>query len=131
MEPGSPSLLSCVALNASMACINEAENGAIEAHVQRLQESLLAALAHDSVWGAEARRLQGLWDEDRLGPVLSFHHQGRGAEFLNGCLQAGFKQGIYASVREGYLRVAFHGMHTRLDVERVAAWLTEPGGGAR
>ncbi|MDE3245368.1 MAG: hypothetical protein KGN80_04715, partial [Acidobacteriota bacterium] len=83
----------------------------------------LAGLATDSTWSAEAVRLRGLWAEDRLGPVLSFHHQGRGPGFLNGALQAGFKQGIYASVREGYLRIAFHGMHTGADVECVAAWL--------
>ena len=123
LEPGSPSLMGCVALNASMACLNGANEGAIEAHVHGLQETLLNALSKDSTWGDEAARLRGLWEEDRLGPILSFHHQGRGQEFLNGLLQKGFDQGIYASVREGYLRVAFHGMHTQADLDRVLAWL--------
>ncbi len=129
LEPGSPSLLGCVALNASLACLNGAEPGTIEAHVRGLQEALLAAISNDSTWSVEATRLRGLWEEDRLGPVLSFHHLGQGPEFLNGLLQAGFSQGIYASVREGYLRVAFHGMHTQADVAHVAAWLTAPSEG--
>lgn len=129
LEPGSPSLLGCVALNASMACLNGAPEGAIEAHVYSLQETLLSALSKSSTWAGEAKRLQGLLEEDRLGPVLSFHHQGRGQEFLNGILREGFNQGIYASVREGYLRVAFHGMHTQADVDRVLTWLTVPFGG--
>jgi hypothetical protein len=33
------------------------------------------------------------------------------------------RQGIYASVREGYLRVALHGFHTEADVDRVVAWM--------
>ena len=123
LEPGSPSLMGCVALNASMACLNGAGEGAIEAHVHNLQEALLTSLSKDHSWGDEAARLQGLWEEDRLGPVLSFHHQGRGQEFLNSQLQRGFNLGLYASVREGFLRVAFHGWHTQIDVDRVAAWL--------
>lgn len=123
LEPGSPSLLGCVALNASLACLNAVEAGAMETHVRGLQDALLADLATDPTWATEAVRLRGLWAEDRLGPVLSFHHQGRGPGFLNGVLQAGLNQGVYASVREGYLRIAFHGMHTQSDVERIAAWL--------
>ncbi len=123
LEPGSPSLLACVALKASLACLNGAEDGAIEPHVQSLQGSLLEAISGDPTWGMEAARLQGLREEDRLGPFLSFHHQGRGPEFLNDLLQKGFSRGIYASVREGYLRIAFHGMHTEADVDRVAAWI--------
>lgn len=124
LEAGSPALLGCVALRASLACLNGPAEGAIETHVQALQASLLAALPRSPVWTVEAARLQGLLDEDRLGPVLSFHHQGRGPDFLNDLLQKGFQRGIYASVREGYLRVAFHGWHTLADAARVAAWLT-------
>lgn len=123
LEPGSPSLLGCVALNASLDCLNGADEGTIEAHVHGLQEVLLATLANDPTWGVEATRLQGLWEEDRLGPILSFHHQGRGPEFLNGLLHKGFNQGIFASVREGYLRIAFHGWHSQNDVGLVCAWL--------
>ncbi|MBL0211112.1 MAG: aminotransferase class V-fold PLP-dependent enzyme [Holophagaceae bacterium] len=125
LEAGGPSLLGCVALNASLACLNGAAAGAIETYVQSLQDSLLESISGNSIWGAEAKRLRGLRSEDRLGPVLSFHHQGRGPEFLNALLQKGFDRGIYASVREGYLRVAFHGMHSQADVARVAAWITD------
>lgn len=128
LEPGSPSLLGCVALNASIACLNSAEAGAIEAHVQTLQEALLSALGKDPTWAGEATRLQNLLDEDRLGPVLSFHHQGRGPEFLNDLLQEGFHRGIFASVREGYLRIALHGWHAQADIARLVAWLTAPFG---
>jgi len=124
LEPGSPSLLGCVALKASLACLNTAGEGAIEAHVRDLQEMLLTGLSNHPVWGAEAARLRGSWEEDRLGPILSFHHQCRGAEFLNDLLQRGFQQGIYASVREGYLRVAFHGWHGQADVARLLQWLS-------
>ncbi len=38
-------------------------------------------------------------------------------------LQQGRRRGVYASLREGYLRVAFHGWHEAADVHRVADWL--------
>jgi hypothetical protein len=42
-------------------------------------------------------------------------------------LRTGYREGIFASVREGYLRVAFHGFHTEGDVDRVATWLGGKG----
>ena len=124
LEPGGPSLIGCVALKASLACLNSVEPGAIETHVRALQDALLAALSSDPTWTGEVARLRSLWEEDRLGPVLAFHHQGRGAEFLNGLWRLGMKQGIYSSVREGYLRIAFHGWHRLEDVRRLREWLS-------
>jgi len=59
----------------------------------------------------------------RLGSILAFHHGGRGPEGMERLLRSGYRQGMFASVREGYLRVAFHGFHTDQDVARVGAWL--------
>jgi len=90
--------------------------------VTLLQARLLAALG-DSPWGPECQRLAALLAADRLGPFLAFHHPG-GAEPLQHLLQSGYQRGIFASVREGYLRIAFHGFHAEKDVDRVAAWLS-------
>lgn len=124
LEPGGPSVMGCVALGTSLACLNGASVGAIESHVRALQEHLLMGLSRSPVWRGEVTRLRGLWEEDRLGPVLSFHHQGRGTEFLHGLLHSGTKLGIHASVREGYLRIAFHGWHTVEDADRISEWLS-------
>jgi hypothetical protein len=43
---------------------------------------------------------------------------------MQALLQSGYRRGVFASVREGYLRIAFHGFHTEADADRVAAWLT-------
>jgi hypothetical protein len=42
---------------------------------------------------------------------------------LQELLHRGFRRGVYGSVREGYLRVAFHGWHQEADVHRVVDWL--------
>jgi len=123
LEPGGPNLLMSAALLESLRLLNEVGVTAIEAHVKGLQRRLLGAL-EGSPWEAEARRLRGLLEGDRLGSILAFHHGGGGAEYLNGLLRSGYRRGIFASVREGYLRVAFHGYHREGDVDRVAAWLT-------
>ena len=89
-----------------------------------LQTALLDALG-GSKWRPEAERLQALLRGGRLGSILAFHHGGQGQDGLERLLKAGYHRGVFASVREGYLRVAFHGFHTEADVERVAAWLRE------
>lgn len=119
LEPGSPPLLMAAALEASLQELNHAGIPAIQAHVEGLQQGLLHRLAHGP-WAAEAARLRGLLDADRLGPFLAFHHRGRD---LMALMQRGLRQGIYTSVREGYLRVAFHGWHGEGDLDRIAAWL--------
>jgi cysteine desulfurase/selenocysteine lyase len=125
LEPGGPSLLLASALLESLRLLNGIGVPAIAAHVTRLQARLLEALA-DSPWQAECKRLGPLLAADRLGPFLAFHHDG-GADPLQLLLRSGYRRGIFASVREGYLRVAFHGYHTEGDVDRVAAWLSGEG----
>jgi hypothetical protein len=61
----------------------------------------------------------------RIGSVLSLHHGDRGPEGLQRVLEAGIRAGIFASVREGYLRIALHGFHTQSDLERLLAWLAQ------
>jgi cysteine desulfurase/selenocysteine lyase len=122
LEPGGPSLLLASALLESLRLINGVGVPVIAAHVARLQARLLEALA-DSPWRPECQRLGALLAAGRLGPFLAFHHDG-GADPLQHLLRSGYRRGIFASVREGYLRVAFHGYHTEADVDRVAEWLT-------
>ncbi|WP_257307130.1 aminotransferase class V-fold PLP-dependent enzyme [Geothrix campi] len=122
LEPGGPNLLQASALLESLRLINGAGVPAIAAHVATLQARLLEALK-PSAWAGECDRLQGLLEAGRLGSFLALHHEGGGAGRLEAVLKAGFRQGIFASVREGYLRVAFHGFHTEADVARIADWL--------
>ena len=110
------------ALLGSLRLLNGAGVPAIAAHVAGLQARLLDAL-EGSTWAAEVSRLRGLLKAGRLGSFLAFHHGRAGADHLQALLQAGFHRGIFASVREGYLRVAFHGFHTEADVDRIAEWL--------
>lgn len=123
-EQGVPNLLGCAALEASLNLIAEAGVERIAAHVDRLQGQLLAALGRTEAWAGEAERLQTLRRAGRLGAILSLHHSGRGGEWLERIRKAGSARGLYASVREGYLRVAFHGYHDEEDLERVIDWLT-------
>jgi len=122
LEPGGPNLLQASALLESLRMLNGVGAGPIATHVAGLQGKLLDALK-GSPWGAEAQRLQALLEAGQLGSILSFHHGGLGPEYLQGLLRWGFRRGIYASVREGYLRVAFHGFHKAADVARVGNWL--------
>jgi selenocysteine lyase/cysteine desulfurase len=127
LEPGGPNLLQASTLLESLRMINEVRVPPIAAHVASLQTRLLDALV-DSPWRSDVGRLRALLEERRLGSILAFHHGGSGPEPLNRLLKAGYRQGVFASVREGYLRVAFHGFHTEADVDRVGAWLQGSGG---
>jgi selenocysteine lyase/cysteine desulfurase len=122
LEPGGPNLLQASAFLESLRLLNRAGVPAIATHAAGLQRRLLEVL-EGSTWAPEVARLGGLLAADRLGSILAFHHGGGGPDRLNGLLKAGYRQGIYTSVREGYLRVAFHGFHTAEDAERVGAWL--------
>jgi selenocysteine lyase/cysteine desulfurase len=122
LEPGGPNLLHGSALLESLRLIQATGVPAIAAHVQGLQRRLLRAL-QGSPWGPEADRLAGLLEADRLGSILSLHHRGLGPDGLNRLLTSGYRHGIFASVREGYFRIAFHGYHSTGDVDRVAEWL--------
>lgn len=122
LEGGMPNLLGQSVLLESLRMINQAGVLAIESHIKALQWRFLRKL-EGSAWSGEVRRLQALRDADRLGAILAFHHGGRGSATLNAFLHKGMRQGIFASVREGYLRVAFHAYHTEMDVDRVAHWM--------
>lgn len=123
LEPGSPNVVACTGLLESLTTLHLPGIPALEAHVRSLQQRLLTATAAIPAWAADTERLQGLLDRDRLGPILSFHHGALTPEGLQDCLQRGVRRGVYASVREGYLRVAFHGFHEEDDVDRVVDWL--------
>jgi selenocysteine lyase/cysteine desulfurase len=122
LEPGGPNLLHASALLESLRLLQGVGVPTIAAHVQGLQRRLLRALER-TAWAREVERLAELLEAGRLGSFLSFHHGDLGAEGLNRLLISGQRHGIFASVREGYLRIAFHGYHTTSDEDRVAAWL--------
>lgn len=123
LEPGGPNLLQASTLLESLHLINRAGVPVIRAHSTRLQTRLLERL-RSTPWAPECDRLGALLRAGRLGSFLAFHHGGGGPDGLNALLKSGFRQGIFASVREGYLRVAFHGFHAEEDADRVASWLT-------
>lgn len=126
LEAGSPSILSCAALAASIRLLLDCGGAAaIQAHIIRLQRLLLSALETDARWAAEAARWKELIDADKAGSTLCFALPSRMSDRL---VQMAEAQGIRTSTREGYLRVAFHGWHDAGDVERCAAWLLTPDG---
>ena len=122
LEAGVPNLLGATVLLESLRMLNQAGVLALESHIKALQWRLLKKL-EGSRWDTEVKRLQFLRDADRLGAILAFHHGGRGEAAMQGLLHAGYRKGLFASVREGYLRVAFHGFHTEADVDRIAVWM--------
>lgn len=121
LEAGSPSILSCAVLARSIQLLLEHGGApAIEAHVATLQQALLARLRGATAWTTEAERLDALLQAGRLGSILSFVPP---AERFDRLLKDAEARGISTSIREGYLRIAFHGWHSSEDVERCAAWL--------
>ncbi len=123
LEPGGYPGLACAGFLAALRTLNEAGIGTITGHVATLQTQLLDGLRRQPTWTTEADRQDALQRAGRLGPILSLHHEGRGEAFLHAMHRTGLEQGIYASVREGYLRLALHGFHTSDDVNRLLAWL--------
>ncbi len=123
LEQGVPNLMGCVALRESLRLLNRTGVERIAAHVGELSRQLIDGLAKIGSWQAEARRLQGLCEAGRLGAIVALHHGRRRAEGLDRILRNGVERGIYATVREGYLRIAFHGWHSREDVDRLLEWL--------
>lgn len=121
LEAGSPSIIGCCVLHASIRLLLSVGGTAqIEPHVQGLQRRLLAHLHDMPGWTSEARRLTELLDAGRLGSTLAFR---RSHEVLDSLLSHGEAQGISASTRHGFLRIAFHGWHTAADADRTAQWL--------
>ena len=123
MEPGTLSILSCAGALESFTAVNQAGIPAIAAHVAALQLRFLEGLKAIPAWAGEAERLLGLLKAVRLGSILALHHGGRGPEGMEDLLAKGLRRGLYTSVREGYLRVAFHGWHEESDLERILDWL--------
>ncbi len=125
LELGVPNLVGCAALAASLELLAGAGVAEVAAHVARLEVELLSGLAASAAWRVEAGRLYQLLEAGRVGSILAFHHGDRGPAGLDQLLRAGFARGIWASVREGYLRVALHGWHDAGDVQRLLEWLRE------
>jgi len=123
LEPGGQNLLACTTMLEALKVLHEPGIPAITEHVQRLQRQLLAVLETRGVWLEEVRRLRALLDADRLGSFLAFHHGGRGPQAMQELLDRGVRRGLHATVREGYLRIAFHGWHEEGDLQRIAEWL--------
>jgi hypothetical protein len=118
---GQSSILSCAVLASSIqVLLDHGGAAAVQAHVEGLQRALLTKLAMSAVWKDEAARLSDLLDAGRLGSILSFVPP---ADRFGRLLEDAEANGISTSIREGYLRVAFHGWHSGQDVERCAAWL--------
>ncbi len=124
-EPGVPNLVGAVALRASLELLGGVGAARIADHVGRLRRRLFDGLGEIPAWRPDVRRLEGLDAAGRLGPIVALHHGGVGFAGLDRLLQDGLGRGIYASVREGYLRIAFHGWHDGGDVDRILAWLAE------
>jgi len=122
-EPGGPNVMACAGLLESMRTLHLVGIAAITDHVKALQSALLDAMAGIPAWTREVSRLRGLLERDRLGPILCFHHGELSPEALQDLLHRGARRGVYGSVREGYLRVAFHGWHEEADLHRVVDWL--------
>lgn len=122
LEAGSPSVVNCAALAASIQLLLSSGGASrLQAHVEQLQRMLLQQLSSHEDWRGEAQRLSALLDAQRLGPTLCFDLPAEKTQALLASAQA---LRIDASMREGYLRTAWHGWHGSEDVHRCAAWLT-------
>lgn len=121
LEAGSPSIVGCGALAASIELLLAAGGAArLQAHIRQLQRLLLELLAPLDEWASEAERLLALLEAQRIGPTLCFHLP---PEKIDELLARARVHHIDASTREGYLRTAWHGWHGEADVQRCAAWL--------
>ena len=125
MEAGSPNLVGCAGLLESLRTLHLPGIPVLAAHIKVLQSRLLDATARIPAWAAESQRLRGLLERDRLGSILSFHHGDMDPVAFQELLERGFRRGVYGSMREGYLRVAFHGWHSEQDVDRAVDWLNK------
>ncbi len=123
LEQGMPNLVSAVAFHQSLDMLARAGVEAIQRHIASLASALIDGLETLDGWRSEALRLRELHDAGRLGSIIALHHGDRGPKGMDRLLSQAMGQKIYPSVREGYLRIAFHGWHTKRDVERVLHFL--------
>jgi selenocysteine lyase/cysteine desulfurase len=123
LEAGGLALLMLVGLRESLQLIGEAGVGRIARHVASLRAQLIAGLARIPQWAGEAERLAALDAKGRLGPIVSLHHGTRGPAGLDAIVRRGIADGIYSTVRDGFLRLAWHGYHSSDDVDRTLRWL--------
>ena len=122
LEAGSPTILGCGALAASIELLLLAGGAtAIRDHVIKLQLRLLERLLRYPAWVEEATRLKRLVEAHRVGSVLSFALE---QATIDALLLRGQAQGISASTRDGYLRISLHGWHASGDIDRCVEWLT-------
>jgi len=128
LEQGVPNQLGCIGFRAALTYINNANGDQKahrgQAHIRSVQKKLLNVLKDQPGWTEEANRLLNLLHKDRLGSVLSFF-KGNLNTSVDALLKDGFERGLYASVREGYLRLALHGWHDESDLNPIVDWLTK------
>ena len=73
LEAGSPSVVNCAALAASIQLLLSSGGAPrLQAHVEQLQRMLLRQLSLHDDWRGEAQRLSALLYAQRLGPTLCF-----------------------------------------------------------
>ncbi|HEY3358262.1 MAG TPA: aminotransferase class V-fold PLP-dependent enzyme [Polyangia bacterium] len=121
-EQGGHGNLALAAVEPTLRLLAAARPARIAAHVDALQARLLDGL-RATPWAADAARVDALRAAGRLGAITALHHGGRGAGILPPLLRDGMARRIYASAREGYLRLALHGWHDEAAVDRLVDWL--------
>lgn len=125
LEQGNYNVLGCAVLATSMSLLNSVGVARIAHHVRNLQRQLVDGLTRIDEWQQEAARLSDLLDADRLGSMICLHHRGHGPAFLDKALRQAYGSQIFATAREGYLRIALHGWHDENDVARILGWLAD------
>jgi selenocysteine lyase/cysteine desulfurase len=123
LEAGGLALLMLVGLRESLRLITETGIPRIARHVASIRAQFIEGLARIPQWAQEAERLAALDARGRLGPLVSLHHGTRGPAGLDALVRRGVTDGIYSTIRDGYLRLAWHGYHGADDVTRALRWL--------
>src|SRR5215469_5634945 len=113
-EPSIPDLASIVGMGASLDLLLGLDPKAIESWTLNLVAAAAAGLAESGFRVVSSRR-------DREGSsILSLEHDGVEADRLQETLQ---EAGVVAAVREGRLRLSFHGYNDEEDLDRLLATL--------
>ena len=123
LEQGVPNLLGCAVLAESLDLLVGAGITRIAEHVAGLRRRLIAGLASSAAWTRDGERLAALDTRGRLGSIVALHGGAFDSAGLDAVVRAGRRHGVFASTREGYLRIGLHGYHTEDDVDQVIDWL--------